>query len=141
MSPWSNQHSWLFATARRHKFESISDATLQRLALHPIIDQTGTCIYKDSKVLAENLDPLAKIDYTIRDIFSFPDLLKSAQSGNNFKNVSHEGENLYPFKRLFDYILYKIYFKKELKPFCQKSIFRNLLNKLAKQCILPQITC
>ena len=113
MSPWSNQHSWLFATARRHKFESISDATLQRLALHPIIDQTGTCIYKDSKVLAENLDPLAKIDYTIRDIFSFPDLLKSAPSGNNFKNVSHEGEN--PFKRLFDYILYKIYFKKRIK--------------------------
>ena len=105
------------------------------------MDQIGTYIYKDSKALAENLDPLAKIDYTIRDTFSFPDLLKSAQSGNNFKNVSHEGENLYPFKRLFAYILYKIYFKKELKPFCQKSIFRNLLNKLEKQCILPQITC
>lgn len=139
MSPLSDQPSWLFATAKRHKFESISDAALQRLALHPIIDQTGSYIYQDSKVLAENLDPLAKIDYTIRDIFSFPDLLKSAPSGNNFKNVSHEGENL--FKRLFDYILYKIYFKKELKPFCQKSIFRNLLNKLEKQCILPQITC
>lgn len=113
MSPLSDQPSWLFATAKRHKFESISDATLQRLALHPIIDQTGSYIYQDSKVLAENLDPLAKIDYTIRDIFSFPDLLKSAPSGNNFKNVSHEGEN--PFKRLFDYILYKIYFKKRIK--------------------------
>lgn len=113
MSPLSDQPSWLFATAKRHKFESISDAALQRLALHPIIDQTGSYIYQDSKVLAENLDPLAKIDYTIRDIFSFPDLLKSAPSGNNFKNVSHEGENL--FKRLFDYILYKIYFKKRIK--------------------------
>ena len=113
MSPLSDQPSWLFATAKRHKFESISDAALQRLALHPIIDQTGSYIYQDSKVLAENLDPLAKIDYTIRDIFSFPDLLKSAPSGNNFKNVSHEGEN--PFKRLFDYILYKIYFKKRIK--------------------------
>ena len=84
MKPWSNQPIWLFATAKRHKFKSISDATLQRLQLHPIMDQTGTYIYKDSKALAENLDPLAKIDYTIRDFFSFPDLLKSAQSGNNF---------------------------------------------------------
>ena len=66
------------------------------------MDQTGTYIYKDWKALAENLDPLAKIDYTVRDIFSFPDLLKSAQSGNNFKNVSHEGENLYPLR---DYLL------------------------------------
>lgn len=113
MRPWSNQPSWLFATAKRHKFESISDATLQRLALHPIIDQIGSYIYQDSKVLAENLDPLANIDYTIRYIFSFPDLRKSAPSGNNFKNVSHEGEN--QFKRLFDYILYKIYFKKRIK--------------------------
>ena len=34
-----------------------------------------------------------------------------------------------------DYILYKIYVKKELKPFCKKSIFEKLLNKLTTECV------
>ena len=49
----SNQPGQFFATAKTHKFESTSDITLQQLKLRPIIDQTGTYIYKSSKVVAK----------------------------------------------------------------------------------------
>ena len=74
----SNQTGQFFATTKKHKFKSISDITLEQLKLRPIIDQTGTYIYKASKVVAKFLGPLATNDYTIRDTLSFPDLLKSA---------------------------------------------------------------
>ena len=61
-----------------HKFKSISHISLGHLKLRPIIDQTGTYIYKTLKVVAKYLGSLAKNDYTIRDTLTFPDLLKSA---------------------------------------------------------------
>ena len=125
MSPRSNQRGQLFATAKSHKFESISDITLEQLKLRPNIDQTGTYIYKASKVVANYLGPLAKNDYSIRDTLSFPDLLKSAPNGDNYEGVSYDLESLFTsilVQETIDYILYKIYAKKELKPFCKKSI-------------------
>ena len=56
--PRANQLGRFFATAETHKFESISDITLEEL--NSIIDQTGTYIYKASKVKAKHLGPLAK---------------------------------------------------------------------------------
>ena len=76
MRPRSNQPGRLFATTKTHKFESISDITLEKLKLRPIIDQTDTDIYKASKVVAKHLGLLAKDDYTIRDTLSFQDYLK-----------------------------------------------------------------
>ena len=58
--PRANQLGRFFATAETHKFESVSDITLEELKLSPIIDQTGTYIYKASKVKAKYLGPLAK---------------------------------------------------------------------------------
>ena len=60
MAPKSQSARSIFATAETHKFESISDITLEELKLSPIIDQTGTYIYKASKVKAKHLGPLAK---------------------------------------------------------------------------------
>ena len=134
----SNQPGRFFATAKTHKFESISDITLEQLKLRPIIDQTGTYIYKASKVVAKYLGPLAKNEYTIRDTLSFPDLLKSVPSDDNYEDVSYDVESLFtsiPVQETIDYILYKIYVKKELKPFCKKSIFKKLLNKLTTECV------
>ena len=51
MRPKSNQPGRFFATAKTHKFDSISDITLDKLKLCPIIDQTG--ISKTSKVVAK----------------------------------------------------------------------------------------
>ena len=122
--------------AKTHNFEFISDITLAQLKLRPIIDQTGTYIYKASKVVAKYLGPLAKNDYSIRDTLSFPDLLKNAPSDDNYEDVSYDVESLFtsiPVQETIDYILYKIYVKKELKPFCKKSIFKKLLNKLTTE--------
>ena len=138
MRPRSNQPGRFFATAKTHKFESISDITLEQLKLRPIIDQTGTYIYKNSKVVAKYLGPLAKNEYTIRDTLSFPDLLKSVPSDDNYEDVSYDVESLFtsiPVQENIDYIVYKIYVKKELKPFCKKSILKKLLNKLTTECV------
>ena len=83
MRPRSNQLGQFFATAMMHKFESTSDITLEQLKLHPIIDQTGTYIYKASKVVAKN-------DYSIRDTLNFPHLLKSAPSDYNYEDVLYD---------------------------------------------------
>ena len=138
MRPRSNQPGRFFATAKTHEFKSVSDITLEQLKLRPIIDQTGTYIYKASKVVAKYLGPLAKNDYSIRDTLSFPDLLKSASSDDNYEDVSYDVGSLFtsiPVQETIDYILYKIYVKKELKPFCKKSIFKKQLNKLMTECV------
>ena len=139
MRPRSTQPGRFFPTAKTHKFESISDITLEQLKLRPIIDQTGTYIYKASKVVAKYLSTLAKNKYTIRDTLSFPDLLKSVPSDDNYEDVSPDVESLFtsiPIQETIDHILYKIYVKKELKQFCKKSIFKKLLNKLTTECVL-----
>ena len=133
MRPRSSQPGRFFATPKTHKFESFGDITLEQLMLRPIIDQTGTYIYKASKVVTKYFGLLAKNDYTIRDTLRFPDLLKSALSDVNYEDVSYDRESLFtsiPVQETFDYILLKIYVKKELK-----SIFKKLLNKLTPECV------
>ena len=130
-----------FLQPLRLKSKSICDITLEQLKLRPIIDQNGTYIYKSSKVVAKYLAPLAKNDYTIRDTFSFPDLLNSAPSDDNYEDVSYDAESLFtsiPVQETIDYILYKIYVNKDLKQFCKNSIFKKLLNKLTKKCVFLQ---
>ena len=137
MRPRSNQPSQILGTAKTHKFESISGITLEQLKLRLIIDQTGTYIYKAPKVVAKYLGPLAQNDYTIRDTLSFPDLL-SVPSDDNYEDVSYHVESLFtsiPVQETIDYILYKIYVKKVLKPFCKKSVFKKLFNKLTTECV------
>ena len=88
--------------------------------------------------MAKYLSPLAKNDHTIRDTLSFPDLPKRAPSDDSYDGVSYDVESLFtsiPVQETIDYILYKIYVKKELKPFCKKSIFKKLLNKLTTECV------
>ena len=113
------------------------DITLEQLKLCPIIHQTGTYIYNASKVVAKYLGLLAKNEYTIRDTLNFPDLLKSVPSDDNYGDDLFDVESLFTstlVQETIDYILYKLYVKKELKSFCKKSIFKKLLNKLRTEC-------
>ena len=94
----------MFAIAKMHIFESISDITLEQLKLRPNIDQTGTYIHKASKFVAKYLGPLAKNDYTIRDTLSFPDSLKSGSSDDNHEDVSYGVERVtHRYTRSRDY--------------------------------------
>ena len=58
---------------------------------------------------------------------SFPDLLKSTLSDDNYEDISYDVESLFtsiPVQETIDYILYKIYVKKELNPFYKKVNFQ-----------------
>ena len=74
--PVSNQPACFFATAKTHEFNSIEEINVDDLKLHPITDQTGSCIYNILKIIARYLKPLTKNDFAISDILTFPDLNK-----------------------------------------------------------------
>ena len=50
MEPDSNQPSRIYGTAKTHKFETLEDITAANLKFQPIIDQTGTFMYKAVKL-------------------------------------------------------------------------------------------
>ena len=136
--PKSNQPGRLFATARTRKFDSVNDITLDKLKLHPIIDQTGTYIYNASKVVAKYLRPVSKNKYSIDDTLTFLDLLKNAEESDDYEDVSYNVESLFttiPVKETIEYTIQKNYVRKEIKPFCEKSIFIKLLKKLTQECV------
>ena len=115
---------------------NLSEILLQQLKLRTIIDQTGTYIHKASKAVARYVGPRTTIDYTIRGTLGFPDLLKSAPYHDNYEDVSYDAEiflTSLPIQETIDYVLYRIYVKKELAPYCKKLIFKKLLKKFTKE--------
>ena len=111
MHPKSNQPGRRFATARTRKFDSVNDITLDKLKLHPFIDQTGTYIYNASKVVAKYLRPVSKNKYSIDDTLTFLDLLKNAEESDDYEDVSYNVESLFttiPVKETIEYTIQKI---------------------------------
>ena len=107
------------------------------MKLRPIIDQTGTHLYDCSKIIAQYLQPLAMNEYTISDTLSFPDILRENPLNSNEEYVSYDVDSLFtsiPLAETIDFILDEIYVRKKLEPFCKKSVFKKLLNKLCKGC-------
>ena len=106
--------------------------------LRPKSNQPGTYIYNASKVVAKYPRPLSKKKYSIDDTVTFPDLLKNAEESDDYEDDSYDVESLFtsiPVKETIDYIIPKIYVKKEIKPFFKKSIFIKLLKKLTQECV------
>ena len=138
MHPVSNQSAQLFATVKTHKFKSLEEINVDQLKLCPIIDQTGSYIYNASKVIAKYLKPLAKNKFTISDTLTFPDLVKNTSNSNEYEGVSYHVESLFtsiPVEETINYIVDRIYVRKEIEPLCKKSIFKKLLFKLTKGCV------
>ena len=137
MRPVSDQPARFFATAKMRKFDTIEDINVKDFRLRSIIDQTGTCIYDASKVVAQFLKPLARNEFTISDTLAFPELLKNIENSDDYEDVSYDVESLFtsiPIKETIDYIIHKIYTKNVIEPMCKKSIFKKLLIKLTKEC-------
>ena len=91
-----------------------------------------------SKVIANYLRPLSKNQYTISDTLKFPDLLKCADTSASYEDVSCDVGSLFTSMTVaetIEYILKRIYTNKELKPLCEKSLFKKLLIKLTKESI------
>ena len=56
---------------------------------------------------------------------------------SNEEYVSYDADSLFtsvPLGETIDFILDEIYVRKKLEPFCKKSVFKKLLNKLCKGC-------
>ena len=137
LRPVSNQPARFFAAAKRHKFDTIEYLNVKDLKLRPIIDQTGTYIYDESKVVAQFLKPLARNEFTISDTLAFPELLKNIENSDDYEDVSYDVESLFtsiPIKETIDYIIHKIYTKNVIEPMCKKWIFKKSLIKLTKEC-------
>ena len=137
MRPTSSQPARLFTTAKTHKFTDIKQINIDDLKLRPIIGQTGTHLYDCSKIIAQYLQPLAINEYTISDTLSFPDILRENPLDSNEEYVSYDVDSLFtsiPLGETIDFILDEIYVRKKLEPFCKKSVFKKLLNKLCKGC-------
>ena len=65
-------------------------------------------------------------------------MLKNTEESDDYEDVSYDVENLFtsiPVKETIDYIIEKKYVRKEIKPFCKKSIFVKLLKKLTQECV------
>ena len=56
----SNTPAKFYGTAKTHKFENISNVTVDSLKFRPTIAQTGTCMYNVAQVISEYLKPLHK---------------------------------------------------------------------------------
>ena len=105
------------------------------MKLRPIIDQTGTQLYDCSKIIAQYLQPLVINKYTISDTLYFPDILRENPLDSNEEYVSYDADSLFNSILLgekIDFFLDEIYVRKKLEPFCKKSVFKKLLNKLCK---------
>ena len=138
MRPTSSQPARLFATAKTHTFTDTKQTNINNLKLYPIIDQTGTHLYDSySAIISQYLQLLAINEYTIFDSLSFPDILQENPLNSNEEYVSYDMDLLFTSILLgetIDFIVDEIYVRKKLEPFCKKSIFKKLLNKLCKGC-------
>ena len=93
-------------------------------------------IYNDSKIVAKYLNPSSKNEFLITDTVSFPELLKNSSNDEFYE--SYGVESLFTsisVQETKDYILQRIYVRKERKPFCKKLIFKKLLLKLTRECV------
>jgi len=137
--PSSHQAARFFSSAKTHKFTNIEDINLQDLKLRPIIDQTGSCFYKASQVLSRYLQPLSNNEYNIKDTLTFANNIKDLHFDSNDEDVSYDAVSLFtsiPVKDTIKYICDQIYRKKTIPSFHEKElIFKNLLTKLATNCI------
>ena len=137
MRPTSSHPARLFATAKTHKFTDTKQINTNNLKLCPIIDQTGTHLYDCSKIISQYLQPLAINEHTTSNSLSFPDILWANTLDSNEENVSYDVDSLFiciPLGETINFIVYEIYVRKKLEPFCEKSVSIKLLNKVCKGC-------
>ena len=129
------QPAKLFATAKTHKFTDTKQMNINNLKLRPIIDQTGTHLCDCSKIIAQYLQSLAINKCSISDSLYFPDILREKPLDSIEEYVSYDVDSLFTsilLGKTIDFVVDEIYVRKKLEPFCKKSVFKKLLNKLCK---------
>ena len=109
-----NQDGFLQQQRHINFYQSVK-LILKQLKLRPIIDQSGTYIYKVLKVIVGYLSFLAKNECNINGTLSFSEVLKNRPFPENCKDVSYDVASLYtsvPVQDTIYCILYRIYGKR-----------------------------
>ena len=76
--------------------------------------------------------------YIIGCNLSLSKVISLTDNSGDYEDVWYDVESLFtsiPVKGTIDYIIQKNYVKKEIKPFCKKSIFIKLPKKLTQECV------
>ena len=135
MKSSSNTPAQLYSTTKTHKFENISDITVDSLKFRPIIAQTGTYTYNTAQVISEYLKPLyINNEYIIHNTQDFPNIRQNQPSLN--ENEELYVESLFtnvPIDDIIEYILDEIYIHKKLPKLCSRLIMKRLLLKLTTE--------
>ena len=125
--PSSNQPARFFATAKTHKFETFDEINLTDIKLRPIINQSVTCYYTASQVVAKFLKPLAGNQYVIKDTQTFQSLLQNLPSLQpDEEDVSYDVESLFTNAPVDETTYFKRFTTKT--PFNQCALKRSLKN-------------
>ena len=97
MTTSSNIPAKLYGSAKTHKFEDISDITVESSKFRPIIAQTGTCTYNSAQVISEYLKPLYKDnEYIIHNTQDFSKIVQQQpQLNTNEQLASYDVESLF----------------------------------------------
>ena len=80
---------------------------------------------------------MAKNEFTISDTLTFPDLVKNTSNSSESEGGSYDVESIFtsiPVEETDNYIVDRIYVRREIESSCEKSIFKKLLFKLTKEC-------
>ena len=138
MSATSNTPAQLYGTAKTHKFDCISNITVESLKFRPIIAQTGTCMYNAAQVISNYLKPLyTQNEFIIHNTQDFPKMIQNQPPLQpNEEYVSYDVESLFtnvPVKETIEYILDEIYKHDRLPKICTRLIMKRLLLKLTTE--------
>ena len=138
MWPTSNAPAKLYGTAKTHKFNDISEITVDNLKFRPIIAQTGTYTYNAAKIISKYLKPLYNSnEYIINSTLDFPDMIQNQPPlTEDEEYVSYDVESLFtnvPINDTIDYITDQIYVQNKLPIICTELIMKRLLLKLSTE--------
>ena len=135
MTASAGQPGQLYGSAKTHKFDSVSDISVDSLKFRPIISQVGTFTHAAAQVIGNYLKPLVDDnEYIINNTQDFAAIISDQPPlGPTEEYVSYDVESLFtnvPVMETIDYILDEIYVKKKLPHLCKRSLFKKLLLKL-----------
>ena len=107
-----------------------------------LINSRFTPDNEDTINTINTINTIFKNEYAKGDTLTFPDLVKNGSNSNEHEHVSYDVESLFTIIRVqetINYLVDRIYVRKEIEPFCKKSIFKKrfkkLFKKLTKGCV------
>ena len=122
-----------YGIAKIHKFPPKD--TIEELPIRPIVSNIGTASYRLPKYLTKNLSSLGYSTYTINVTIDLTGKIKNEQIPLGFTIVSSAIKSLFSSVQLteaIDFILHRVYNRKELSTVLTKNEMRNMLTLYPK---------